>query len=104
MNLTHPKQENKNCASEKMRIDSPKILWLSGFMNKEQFIADIKKFSRQHGISPKEIGVRALNDSSFWSRLAGDASEQRSPRMKRVEKVYNWMSEFERKKSRSILA
>lgn len=56
----------------------------------EQFLADVKDFCRLYGISERNIGLRALNDTAFVGRIRAG----KSPTLVRVEAVYDFMMSY----------
>lgn len=53
----------------------------------EQFISDVVRFCNRHLIAPSELGATIFNDRAFFGRLR----EGISPRLEKIEKVYDYM-------------
>ena len=52
----------------------------------------ISAFIRDTGMSPSELGKRAVGDPSFW----GDLRRGRSPRLVTVERILAFMAAWDR--------
>ena len=57
----------------------------------EEFVRDIEAFSALNGLALSEIGFQALKDRAFYLKL----KKGLSPTLQRVERVYDFMIEFE---------
>jgi len=58
----------------------------------QSFRKDVDDFCKRHKLSRRDVGVQALNDSAFFLRL----QKEKSPTLARVERVYDFMIEYER--------
>lgn len=57
------------------------------------FRRTVDDFCEKYEVSRREFGVQALNDTAFYTRLRKEIY----PTLDRVERVYDFMIEFERK-------
>lgn len=57
----------------------------------QRFLKDVRAFCKKYKISPRDVGVRALNDTAFFGRL----ERGKSPTLLRVERVYDFMIAYE---------
>lgn len=65
----------------------------------EQFISDVVRFCNRHLIAPSELGATIFNDRAFFGRLR----EGISPRLEKVETVYDYMIAYEEKETEDKL-
>lgn len=59
----------------------------------QQFISDVVRFCNRHLIAPSELGATLFNDRAFFGRLR----EGISPRLVKVEAVYDYMINYDGK-------
>jgi len=65
----------------------------------EQFISDVVRFCNRHLIAPSELGATIFNDRAFFGRLR----EGISPRLEKIETVYDYMIAYEEKETEDKL-
>lgn len=61
-------------------------------LSHQAFVADFEDFCSTHKIALSELGFRALKDRAFYLKL----KRGHSPTLQRIERVYDFMIDFER--------